>query len=338
MLEQHKCKICIKASASPTILYMILYHASNQILSQGQKMTTTTYSQDEIQIIGQLKLSLQIMEQYAQDVDSLYYVFPIDKGNNRKRWISAPKKELKHLQNTLLHNILYKASVHDSAHGFVPNRSIVTNARPHIQKNWVANFDIHSFFPSTKIQAVNEAIQKNFDFSHAFSSLLAKLLTLKGELPQGAPTSPHLANLVMWDVDTMLQKYSKENRLTYTRYADDLTFSGANIPRSIQNDIRDILSPFGYNLAYKKSKILGQHKRQMVTGLVVNEKLNLPRPMRKKLRAIIHDIKTNGMEHALGRSDLNFDQLLGHISLQHMWSPQRAQEQLMELATALDLV
>ena len=195
-----------------------------------------------------------------------------------------------------------------------------------------------TFFPSTKIQAVYEAIQKNFDFSHAFCSLLANLLTLKGELPQGAPTSPHLANLVMWDVDTMLQEYSQKNRLTYTRYADDLTFSGANIPRSIQNDIRDILFPFGYNLAYKKSKILGQHKRQMVTGLVVNEKLNLPRPMRKKLRAIIHDIKTNGMEHALGRSDLNFDQLLGHISLQHMWSPQRAQEQLMELATALDLV
>ena len=302
-------------------------------------MTTTIYSQDEIQVIEQqLKLSIKIMEQYAKDVESLYYVFPINKGNNKKRWISAPQKEFKHLQNTLLHKILYKAPVHDCAHGFVPNRSIVTNARPHIQKKWVANFDIHSFFPSTKIQAVYEAIQKNFDFSQSLSSLLATLLTLKGELPQGAPTSPHLANLVMWDVDTILNAYSNKNQLTYTRYADDLTFSGANIPRSIQNDIRDILSPFGYRLAYKKSKILGQHKRQMVTGLVVNEKLNLPRPMRKKLRAIIHDIKTNGMEHAIGRSDLNFDQLLGHISLQHMWSPQRAQEQLMELAKALGLV
>ena len=318
---------------------MILYHASNQILLQGQKMTTTTYSQYEIQVIEQeLKLSFQKLEEYANDVASLYYIFPINKGNNKKRWISAPKKELKHVQNILLHSFLYKAPAHSCAHGFVPQRSIVTNARPHIRQKWVANFDIHSFFPSTKIKSVCRTLQKNFDFSEELNSLLANLLTLKGELPQGAPTSPHLANLIMWDVDTRLQDYSKEHQLTYTRYADDLTFSGCNIPRTIQNDISEILSPFGYKLAYKKSKILGQHKRQMVTGLVVNEKLHLPRPIRKKLRAIIHDIKKNGMEHALGRSDLNFDQLLGHISLQHMWSPQRAQEQLMELATALDLV
>lgn len=318
---------------------MILYDASNQIIQQGQKMTTARYSRQEAQMIeNELKMSLQTLEEYALNVESLYYIFPLNKGHNKKRWISAPKKELKRVQNLLLHRFLYKAPVHNCAHGFVPKRSIVTNARPHIQKKWVANFDIHSFFPSTKMYVVHQALQKNFGFSEALNSLLSRLLTLKGELPQGAPSSPHLANLVMWDADTQLQQFSKEHQLTYTRYADDLTFSGERIPRTIQHKIRDILGPIGYRLAYKKSKILGQHKRQMVTGLVVNEKLNLPRPMRKRLRAIIHDVKTNGMEHALGRSDFTFDQLLGHLSLQHMWAPTRAKEQLLELAEALDLV
>ena len=301
-------------------------------------MTKTPYLPDERQFIEEeLKLSVLHLEEYAQNIESWYYIFPISKGNQKKRWISAPKKELKHIQNVFLNGFLYKAKAHNCAHGFVPKRSIVTNARPHVQKKWVANFDIHSFFPSTKKTAIRATIQKRFNFSESLTSLLCNVLTLKGELPQGAPTSPHLANLVMWDADTKLEHFARENQLTYTRYADDLTFSGDRIPATIQQKIRDILAPFGYKLAYQKSKVLGQHKRQMVTGLVVNEKINLPRPLRKRLRAIIHDIKKNGVEHALHRSKLNFDQLLGHISLQHMWDPQQAEEQILELAEALQL-
>ena len=302
-------------------------------------MTNAQYSSEEIILIEEtLNVSIQVLEEYASKVDSLYYIFPISKGKNKKRWISAPQKELKNIHNNLLHKIFYKTSVHNCAHGFVPQRSIVTNARAHLQQKWVANFDIHSFFPSTKKHTVLKTIIRHFPFSEPMSTLLTELVTRKGELPQGAPTSPHLANLVMWDADTLLEEFAQQHELTYTRYADDLTFSGSIIPKSIHSAIRTILAPFGYMLAYNKSKILGQHKRQMVTGLVVNEKLNLPRPMRKRLRAIIHDTKCNGLEQALHRSDLSLDQFLGHLSIQHMWAPAKAKEHIDELAEALNLI
>ena len=301
-------------------------------------MTTTTFSPKEEKFIAKdLGIPLSKIETLVQNLDALYNVFPISRGKNKKRWITAPKRELKNIQHVILHQILYNAQAHDCAHGFVPKRSIVTNARPHVQKQWVANFDIHSFFPSTKAQVVFQSIQKNFNFSESFNVFLSRLLTLRGRLPQGAPTSPHLANLIMWEADTQLHKYSDEHDLTYTRYADDLTFSGDAIPRTIQNDISKILAPSGYMLSHTKSKILGQHKRQMVTGLVVNRKLNLPRPIRKKLRAIVHDISLNGIEHAMERSEIHLDQLLGYISLQNMWDPARAKQQIIELMEALKL-
>ena len=281
---------------------------------------------------------LSQLEAISAKVDQYYYIFPISKGKTKKRWINAPRKELKHIQSQILHQILYQAPVHHVAHGFVPNRSIVTNARPHIGQKWVANFDIHSFFPSTKTTAVYNTIQRHFSFSEEKTTLITKLCTKAGELPQGAPTSPHIANLVMWDADTQLETYATDNALVYTRYADDLTFSGSDIPPSIRNDIAAIINKYGYSLAHHKSKILGQHKRQMVTGLVVNEKLNLPRPIRKRLRAIVHDIQSNGAQHALSRSTMNLEQIIGRIALQYMWDRDQAEAQLMELAYALQLI
>jgi len=281
---------------------------------------------------------LSQLEAISAKVDAHYYMFPISKGKTKKRWINAPRKDLKHIQNQILRQLLYQAPVHHVAHGFVPNRSIVTNARPHVGKKWVANFDIHSFFPSTKKTAVQQTINRHFSFSEEKTALITNLCTKAGELPQGAPTSPHIANLVMWDADTQLETYATEHALIYTRYADDLTFSGSEIPQSIRSDISTIINTYGYSLAHHKSKILGQHRRQMVTGLVVNEKLNLPRPLRKRLRAIVHDIQSNGAEHALSRSTMNIEQIIGRIALQYMWDRDQADAQLMELAYALQLI
>lgn len=294
----------------------------------------TTADQSIFEIISLTEIEL---EDVLKNMEALYYVFPISKGGKRKRWISAPRKKLKDIQTAILFKLLYQQNVHHCAHGFVPRRSIVTNARPHLQQQWVANFDIHSFFPSTKESAIRKVFYRYFNLSEHFIDQLILLCTRNGELPQGAPTSPCIANLVMYDADCIIQDYAEENNLVYTRYADDLTLSGNVIPRSIQKDIQDILTPFGYELAHHKSKILGQHKRQMVTGLVVNEKINLPRPIRKQLRAIIHDIGKHGIEHALARSDFNMEQIIGRISLQAMWDKEAAHNQILELAQALDL-
>lgn len=300
-------------------------------------MSESTKKDDHL-ILEKLSLTEIDLCAILNEIESLYYIFPISKGGKKKRWISAPRKKLKDLHKKLLYEVLYQVRVHDCAHGFVPQRSIVTNARPHLKQQWIANFDIHSFFPSTKETAVRAVFHRYFDLSKARAEQLVGLCTRNGELPQGAPTSPCLANLVMYDADCLLHTYATENHLIYTRYADDLTLSGNTIPTSIHKDIQDILTPFHYQLAHHKSKILGQHKRQMVTGLVVNEKLNLPRPLRKQLRAIIHDVGQNGLEHALSRSNFNMEQIIGRISLQAMWNRDTAQQQILELAQALNLV
>ena len=102
-------------------------------------------------LVNILQLPLEQLFELAEHAEGNYVRFPLDKGNGKKRWIEAPKKDLKHLQTQILHKVLYKKPPHPVAHGFVPNRSIVTNAKPHVGQNWVVNFDIKDFFPSTKI-------------------------------------------------------------------------------------------------------------------------------------------------------------------------------------------
>ena len=278
-----------------------------------------------------LEIPASQLKEISEQAEQSYLRFPLDKGNGKKRWIEAPKRELKHIQTLLLHRVFYQKPPHPVAHGFVPNRSIVSNAKPHVGQNWVVNFDIHNFFPSTKTKLVTDVLQRYEFFSEEDIEILLQICSRNGALPQGAPTSPHLANLALWDFDMALWKFCLDHQLQYTRYADDLTFSGAEIPQDLYPTVTMELKNLGYRLAKGKSSYKGQHRRQIVTGLVVNEKINLPREKRKRLRAILHDMQQNGVQQALRRSTMELDQLIGHISLQMMWNEEVAQKQLQEL-------
>ena len=269
------------------------------------------------------------------EIQSAYHIYKISKGNGKFRVIKAPNDELKEIQNRLLHEVFYTVMPHDVAHGFVPNRSILTNAKPHVGQRMVANFDITDFFPSTRQKMVGAILKRHYGMSGVIAKLVAGLCCLHGELPQGAPTSPHLANLAMWDADVRLLELSTSHNLNYTRYADDMTFSGAWTPEGLPKLVGQIIKDYGYRLAPHKIKFYGQHRRQMVTGLVVNEKINIPRKTRKRLRAILHDMETNGPQQALERCAWNEDQLQGFFSLQMMWDRESAKEQMDNLRTLL---
>ena len=300
--------------------------------------TQASFAANEVhQLATALDIESAVLAKTASEATDCYHRFPLSKGNGRKRWIEAPSPELKFIQKRLLEKVLYQRPPHPAAHGFVPNRSIVTNARPHIGRKWVANFDIKDFFPSTKAGTVLTILEQYSGHSPTEHTAMLHLVCRNGCLPQGAPTSPHLANLAMWNADVALWRYSNQHNITYTRYADDLTFSGDVLPDSLFDFLKQVLADNQYRLAPGKSKWLGQHKRQMVTGLVVNEKLNLPRPIRKRLRAIVHDIKTNGIEQALERSTMNLNQIVGRIAFQAMWDRETAREQILELADAIGL-
>ena len=154
----------------------------------------------------------------------------ISKGNGKYRHIYAPNELLKQKQNLILKN-LYKIKPHPSNHGFIPGKSIVTNACHHIGRAYVLSVDIKNFFPST----TTDKLVKIIDRFYPNQKNNIPYLVYKNHIPQGAPTSPYLANFALYDFDEKLSRYLEEFNASYTRYADDITISFDNAP------IKDIL-------------------------------------------------------------------------------------------------
>lgn len=251
---------------------------------------------------------------------SHYKRFSIPKKSGGTRIISAPMQKLKNLQHWILENILNKVEIENEAHGFVTGKSIKTNAIQHINPEVVINIDLKDFFPSISYKRV-KGIFASLGYSQQISTILALICTepeieeieldnekyyvQKSErfLPQGAPTSPALTNILCRSLDTCLKYLADENGFTYTRYADDLTFSckdqesSKNIGKVISK-VSKIVENAGLKVNNKKTHIARKNSKQEVTGIVVNKKLNVDKVTLKKLRATLHNIENNGLENA----------------------------------------
>lgn len=187
------------------------------------------------------------------------------------------------------------------SHGFEKNRSIVTNAEVHKNKRYVVNLDLLDFFPSINFGRVRSYFIKNnyFEINDDIATILAQLTCYKGTLPQGAPTSPLIANMICNIMDIRILKIAKKYRLDYTRYADDLTFSTnnkyfLNDYDKFLEDIKNIIHRSGFELNSKKTRLLFSNSRQEVTGLVVNKKISVPKEYYKNTRAMAHSLYKNG--------------------------------------------
>lgn len=269
-------------------------------------------------LASRIDVSEEAIRSMLLDIESHYRKFPIRRTHKRPRWINAPDTELKIIQKKLLQRILYKIRPHPDAHGFYPGKSILSNAQPHCNKNWVISFDVKDFFPSTTQEMVIKSlIHGKLEVD---PNLISQLCCLNMTLPQGAPTSPHLANLAFYECDLKLKEFALDHSLNYTRYADDMTFSGNELPDKIIERIRRTLLTSNYQLAEKKTKLMGRNTQQKVTGLHVNERVLLPRSLRRKIRAIKHDINTSGITKAISKSTLikSESELQGFFALQAM--------------------
>lgn len=211
-----------------------------------------------------------------------YSTYRIPKGRGKYRVITAPSDELKSFQKKLMSH-LESLPLHNSAHGFVKGKSISTNAFPHIKKKFVLGMDLKDFFPSVKINMVKEIFRLN-----NIDEKYVEYVTYKGGLPQGSPCSPVISNLYCYDLDVELSFFAERNNLKYTRYADDLTFSGNIFDKKYIKQIITIVSRHNLRVHPRKTKVMWQNQRQIVTGVIVNEKLNMPIEKRKKMRALNH--------------------------------------------------
>jgi retron-type reverse transcriptase len=257
--------------------------------------------------------------------DHLYALHKIPKKSGGFREIHAPCAELKRLQSRILENGFNRVPMSRSAHGFHRKRSILTNAIPHSGKACVVNVDIDSFFPSTKHNRILQAAAHlaNRHLSYGARQVLADLLSHDGALPTGAPTSPAIGNLVLRGADAAIAKVAARHGIDYTRYADDLTFSGHKHAVKILPFVEKVLGQLGYKLNAKKTNIYRRGRRQMVTGLVVNEKPNLPRHVRRRLRAAVHTAAKGENPHWNGHP-MNKHELGGRISLLNLVDQHKA--------------
>lgn len=266
--------------------------------------------------LEELEKRLRISQKELAQVPIVYKQFVIPKRSGGQRILHAPEKRLKEIQRAIHFRLLRKLRAHPAAVGFERGKSVVDNALPHLHKAVVLRLDLQDFFPATSAKRVEKFFRK-IGWNREAAALLTKLCTREGGLPQGAPTSPRLSTLVNYRLDMRAAAAAKKLGAVYTRYADDMTFSFAKDERkkihSIISIVKDAAQDEGYSLHLgKKLKIRRRHQAQIVTGLVVNEKVQLPRSTRRRLRAIQHRLKVRG------RADLTQAQLDGWKSFAAM--------------------
>ena len=247
---------------------------------------------------------------YSSIGGNRYTTFQIPKKKKGEyRTIDAPIPMLKYIQRGL--NLIFQTvyTPHSAAMGFVPHKSVVDNARVHIGQRLVYNIDLKDFFPTISSGRVyNRLTAKPFSLNKEMASLITDLCCYKNAegksvLPQGAPTSPTITNMICGQMDRKLARLAKSYGLKYTRYADDITFSGMGNVFSEENgfikSIRHIIEEEEhFTINESKVRLCHQGMRQDVTGLSVNEKGNVSRKYVKQLRTLIHNWEMNGYEVA----------------------------------------
>lgn len=195
---------------------------------------------------------------------------------HKEREISAPSQNLKARQRWILDEILYKIPLHECCHGFVKNHSIKTNAQLHINHEFILCMDIHDFFPSINIEQVQNVFY-HIGYTSRVAFELAKICTHDGVLPQGAPTSPYIANIIFSNIDKLIQEVIFSKNITYSRYADDLTFSSCENISFLIPEISQLVKLHGFEINSKKTHLMEDPHRKIVTGLLVTDKVRVPK-------------------------------------------------------------
>jgi retron-type reverse transcriptase len=246
---------------------------------------------------------------------SHYRRFLMPKKRGGHRLISAPMPRLKQAQRWILVQILEKVPLHDTAHGFRRERSILTNAAPHCGAPLVINLDLRDFFPNVTWKRVF-GLFLALGYSRSVATIFAQLCTeppveeveMDGEtwqvatgvrhLPQGAPTSPAITNLLCRRMDARMVGIASQHGFAYTRYADDLTFSSPNGDREGSRkllwQVKRVIEEEGFHLHPDKLRIMGKGRRREVTGLIVGEKPTVPREDVRAFRALLNRLEKHG--------------------------------------------
>lgn len=266
-------------------------------------------TRDELAIFLDIPIKKLTHQLYIKKPDLCYASFEIKKKNGDSRQIHAPSDDLMSIQRKIANALWeYEKALRDKnniksniSHAFEKDKSIFSNAKPHRNKRFVLNLDLKNFFPSIHFGRVMGFFMKNknYKMSYEVAVILAQLCCYKGELPQGAPTSPIISNLICQILDMRLLKLANEYKVNYTRYADDLTFSTNNKLFLDKQDeflekVTAEINHAGFTVNDKKTRFQYKDSKQVVTGLIVNKKINIDRNYYRDTRAMAQNLYANG--------------------------------------------
>lgn len=250
-----------------------------------------------------LGFSPRALYSVSNSIGRHYHAVRIPKGNGEFRRLTVPDSFLKAIQVRIYEKLLRLEPISPHASAYRPGGSTLINARPHIGQPVLLKLDIRHFFDSLIYPLVKDAAFPVERYSEPNRILLAILCTFQGFLPQGAPTSPAISNILMRDFDDTMGKWCGQQGIRYTRYCDDMTFSGDFDPSPVTSKTAAELKQLGLYLNTGKTVVARDGQKKIVTGIIVEEKASVPREYKRKLRQELHYCMRFGLashvEHSL---------------------------------------
>ena len=248
-----------------------------------------------------LGFSAKALYGLSNNLEKHYHNVLIPKSDGSKRKLSVPDLILKRVQKSIADNILTQFPVSNYAKAYKVGGSVQQNAQPHIGKKKILKLDIEGFFDHILYSQVKNIVFCKEKFAEPIRVLLTMLCYYKESLPQGAPTSPAITNIIMYDFDEKVGAFCATKNIAYTRYCDDMTFSGDFDEREVISFVKNELYGLGLFLKNRKTVVVPASKRQTVTGIVVNEKLNITKEYKKNIRQEMYYIQKFGLDEHLNK-------------------------------------
>lgn len=252
-------------------------------------------------LTGDLGFSARALYSMTHNIHKHYNSVSIPKGNGETRKLRVPDKFLKAIQRSIVRNLLSYEEISPYATAYRLCGSTVANARPHVGAKTVLKLDIRHFFDHIIYPVVKDKVFPANKYSEANRVLLTLLCTYRECIPQGAPTSPAISNIIMRDFDDTVGTWCDDRGIRYTRYCDDMTFSGDFSPKEVVLFVKEELRKMGFFLNGKKIVVVKNGQKKQVTGILVNEKLNVPSTYRRKLRQELYYCRKFGVKSHMER-------------------------------------
>lgn len=267
-----------------------------------------------------LGISARTLYAVSNNLSKHYHKVSLPKKSGGHRNLSVPDEVLNSIQRRIADVLLIHMPVSRYAKAYRFGSSTLRNAKHHIGKYVVLKLDILHFFDSIRYSTVKDKVFPEEIYEEPLRILLTMLCYYKDALPQGAPSSPAITNIILYEFDERIGRWCQDQGISYTRYCDDMTFSGDFDPAEVIRYVKSELKGMGFLLNEQKTRIQHTGQRQTVTGIVVNEKLSIPADYRRKLRQELYYCRKFGVREHLQRIGLEIPedtyrmQLLGKVN------------------------